>query len=128
MHQREFQQSILDLLSSLRGLNPLKQLFWSELNYERENQPLSRRVWTDTASQVLAEDPVLLASGGNDFHVIYARLQSRRLLVGDERTVVNQLLNNHPYALFVFSNNEQDQWHFINVKIVGDEGQSDDNS
>ncbi|MEQ8464549.1 Eco57I restriction-modification methylase domain-containing protein [Coleofasciculus sp. E1-EBD-02] len=127
MHQLEFQQSILDLLSSLRGLNPLKQLFWSELNYERENQPLSRRGWTDTASQVLAEDPVVLASGGNDFHVIYARSQSRRLLGGDERTVVNQLLKNHPYALFVFSNNEQDQWHFINVKIVGDKRQSDDN-
>ena len=116
MRQQEFQQSILDILSSLQGLNPLKELFWSELNYDRENQPLSRRGWSDPVSQLLAEDPLLLASAGSEFHIIYGRLQSERLLASDERPVVNQLLNNHPYALFIFSNYTQDQWHFLNVK------------
>lgn len=116
MRQPEFQQSILDILSSLQGLNPLKELFWSELNYDRENQPLSRRGWSDTVSQLLAEDPLLLASADSEFHIIYGRLQSERLLASDQRPVVNQLLNNHPYALFIFSNSTQDQWHFLNVK------------
>ena len=116
MRQPEFQQSILDILSSLQGLNPLKELFWSELNYDRENQPLSRRGWSDPVSQLLAEDPLLLASADSEFHIIYGRLQSKRLLLGDQRPVVNQLLNNHPYALFIFSNYNQDQWHFLNVK------------
>jgi adenine-specific DNA-methyltransferase len=114
----ERQQQVLELLKGLRGIEPLKQLFWSELNYQRVNEPLSRRGWTDSAAQALAEDPVLFAGGGenNDFHVIYGRLASDRLLLGAERPVVSRLLREHPYALFVFSNKTQDRWHFLNVK------------
>jgi hypothetical protein len=36
-------QSILNLLQNFTGLEPLKRLFWSELNYDRANQPLSTR-------------------------------------------------------------------------------------
>ena len=122
MQQIERQQSVLDLLRDFKGLEPLKQLFWSELNYERINQPLSRRGWTDTAANALAEDPILFSGGGekNDFHVIYARLASDRLLLGQERPVASRLLRDHPYALFVFSNSSQDRWHFINVKYETD--------
>ncbi len=103
MLQRERQQTVLELLRDLRGLEPLKELFWSELNYERVNQPLSRRDWTDTAAKALREDPILFAGGGenNEFHVIYARLASNQLLLGSERPVVSRLLRDHPYALFV---------------------------
>ena len=118
MARSELQQSVLDLLRNLRGLEPLKQLFWSELSYERINQPLSRRGWTDTAANALAEDPVLFAGGGenNEFHVIYARLASDRFSLGQERPVASRLLRDHPYTLFVFSNSAQDRWHFINIK------------
>ncbi len=118
----ELQQSVLNLLKNLRGLEPLKQLFWSELNYQRINQPLSRREWTDTTARVLIEDPILFAGGGekNDFRVIYARLASDRLLLGQERPVASRLLRDHPYALFVFSNSSQDRWHFVNVKYETD--------
>lgn len=116
MSDIELRQSVYDLLSSLRGLEPLKKLFWSELNYERENQTLSRRNWTDKAVEALAEDPILLASGGGDFQVIYARLNSNQLLLNLERPVVTQLLKEHPYALFIFSNANQERWHFLNVK------------
>ena len=118
MARPERQQNVLDLLKGLRGIEPLKQLFWSELNYQRVNEPLSRRGWTDSASQALADDPILFAGGGenNDFHVIYGRLASHRLLFGNERPVVSRLVKEHPYALFVFSNKAQDRWHFLNVK------------
>ena len=116
MSDIELRQSVYDLLSSLRGLDALKKLFWSELNYKRENQILSRRNWPDKAVEALAEDPILLASGGEDFQVIYARLNSKQLLLNLERLVVTQLLKNHPYTLFVFSNFHQERWHFINVK------------
>jgi hypothetical protein len=36
--------------------------------------------------------------------------------MGQERPVVSQLLKEHPYALFVFSNNSLNRWHFLNVK------------
>jgi hypothetical protein len=118
----ERQQTVLDLLKNLHGLEPLKKLFWSELNYDRVNQPLSRRGWSDIASKALAEDPLLFASGGkdNDFHIIYARLTSDRLLLGQERPAVSRLLNDHPYAMFIFSDSTQERWHFVNVKYDKD--------
>ncbi len=88
------------------------------MNYERVNKTLSRRRWTERVANELAEDPLVLASGGNDnaFQIIYARLKSDRLARDGERLVVNSLLKDHPYALFVFSNKTQSQWHFLNVK------------
>lgn len=125
MPQPERQQSILEILkgmgtdaSQASRDDQLCRLFWSELNYERVNPPLSRRDWTDTATKALGEDPVLFAGGGasKEFHVIYARLASDQLLLGHERPVVSRLLRDHPYALFVFSNATQNRWHFLNIK------------
>jgi type I restriction-modification system DNA methylase subunit len=112
----ERQQTVLNILQNLKGIEPLKQLFWSDLNYDRVNKSLPRRGWKDNVSGLLADDPVLLASGANDFHVIYGRLASDRLLMGDERAVVSRLLQEHPYSLFVFSNSMQEHFHFLNVK------------
>jgi len=122
MTRPERQQTVLNILRDFRGLESLKQLLWSELNYQRVNQPVTRQGWTDTASKALAEDPMLFAGGGQDnaFHVIYARLDSDRLLLGQERPVVSRLLRDHPYVLFVFSNKPQDRWHFVNVKYDDD--------
>ena len=119
MVQVERQKAVLNILQDLRNLDGLKKLFWEELNYERENKPLSPRQWPDSAKQALAEDPVLFASGGeeNAFHVVYCRLASPDLKRGFERPVVSQLLRDHPYALFVFSNKNQSAWHFLNVKF-----------
>jgi hypothetical protein len=41
----ERQQTVLDILKDFRGPEPLKRLFWSELNYSRVNTALSRRGW-----------------------------------------------------------------------------------
>lgn len=114
----ERQKNVYNILSSLRGLDPLKKLFWTELNYDRENQPLSRRGWADAERDALADDPVVFASGGeeNRFHVIYARLASDHLPQSLERPIVTRLLRDHQYALFNFSNQSQDRWHFLNVK------------
>ncbi len=73
MPKPERQQNVLDLLKELRGIEPLKQLFWSELNYQRVNQPLPRRGRTESASKALADDPVLFADGGEDNWIFYSR-------------------------------------------------------
>lgn len=114
----ELQKSVEKSLQNLKSLDVLKTLFWSQLNYERVNKPVSRRGWTARVDNELEEDPLLLASGGtnNDFHVIYARLKSKELSREKEIIVVERLLQNHPYALFIFSNQRQSQWHFLNVK------------
>lgn len=112
---RDVEQSVLSILQNLNSLDPLKDLFWSQLNYERVNQPLSRRGWPESVTHALAEDPLLFA-GHEDFHVIYARLDSNSLPLGLERPLINRLLRDHPYALFVVSDRTQTHWHFINVR------------
>lgn len=111
---------MLDILQNFRGQDPLKKLFWTELNYDKANSPISRRGWSESTSSVLTDDPVLFATAGNAFHVIHSRLKANRPLMGMERPVVSRLLQDHPYALFIFSNAEQDQWHFLNVKYDND--------
>ena len=117
------QKNILSLLKNFRGIESLRELFWTELNYDRQNDRISRQDWGDTAKNALAEDPALFATGGTDdaFHVIYACLNSDRLLLTLERPVISRLLQDHPYTLFVFSNREQTDWHFVNVKYDTDD-------
>ncbi len=119
MAQPDRQKAVHDILRELRSLDGLKRLFWEELNYERENKPLSTRQWPEATRQFLAETPVLFAGGGegNAFHVIYCRLAAKDLRREPQRSVVNQLLRDHPYALFVFSNSDRSAWHFLNVKL-----------
>ena len=119
------QEDILDILKNLRGLDPLRELFWTELNYDRQNDGIPRGDWADTAKNALVEDPVLFATGGigEAFQVIYARLNSDRLLLTAERPVISKLLQDHPYTLFIFSNREQTDWHFVNVKYDTDDSE-----
>jgi hypothetical protein len=111
----QLQQTIQDILTNLKGLSSLKELL-AELNYDRANVPLSTRNWSETATEKLADHPLLLATAGKDFHIIYCRLNSNQLRPTDERPIITQLLKEHPYALFIFSEREQTAWHFVNVK------------
>ena len=116
----DFRTTIHDLLSALptRKLDALKQLFWSELNYDRANETLSTRQWPAEVTAALAGPPLLFATAGEGagFHVLYCRLAEDRLLLGQERALVTRLLRDHPYALFVFSDRSQTDWHFVNVR------------
>jgi hypothetical protein len=58
---------------------PLKELFWTKLNYDQVNKPIARRSWPEPASAALADDPTLLAAGGRDgdSRVLYRAVVSR---------------------------------------------------
>jgi len=127
----ETQQRVYDLLHRMPqdGLSAAKQLFWTELNYDRANRPLSHRNWPERAQDTLAEPPTLLArheSQFGPFDIVYARLaQEQRgrdfpLSLTAERLVVNQLLPNHPYSLFIFSDPSEQHWHLVNVRYDKD--------
>jgi len=111
-------------LGMQQSLEPLKQLFWTDLNYERANKPLSYRNWPKTIQDTLYVDGTndgslfLLATGGreNDFDIIYIHLASEELYLGYERPIVMKLLQDHSDSLFIFSTAKLDKWHFINVK------------
>jgi hypothetical protein len=99
------QEDVHDLLRNLRSLDGLKDLFRSQLSYDLVNLPISRHEWPDSAASFLAEDPMLLARH-EDFHIIYNHLNGP-LRLTPERNIVNRLLREHPYALFVFSDDRQ---------------------
>ena len=118
-HDLDHQTHILNILENFHGIEPLRKLFWTELNYDHENLPLP---YQDTNND-LASETVLWATGGanNAFHVIYTQLNSDRLLLTAERRVITQLLKNHLYALFIFSNRDQTEWHIVNVRHDADD-------
>lgn len=63
MNKTMLQARVKKLLDDFGGREPLRRLFWSELNYERRDDPLSPRGWPVTVTGVLAEEPTILASG-----------------------------------------------------------------
>ena len=119
---RDRQAAVLNLLSDFKGLDPVKELFWNELNYERINEPISRRGWTEHAAKSLADDPLVFAGGGEnkDFKIIRRATRFRSCAARLQRPVISRLLRDFPYALFVFSNRRSQCWHFVNVKYDDD--------
>ncbi|RKU39107.1 hypothetical protein C6496_03330 [Candidatus Poribacteria bacterium] len=111
-------QTILPLLESFDGIEPLKQLFWVELNYDRVNESINEL--PDGTANLVAEPPLRFATGGRDknFYIIYVRLKTEKLRKTDERQIITHLQTRDPDALYIFSNLAQKQWHFINVKLV----------
>ena len=107
-------QAVLEILQRFRGMDPLKELFWQELNYDRADVPVHDEL-TERQKRALVEQPTLWATAGTDgrVHVIYSQFDDDNLLLTKERLVVNKLLQEHPYALFIFSNKDQDLWHFV---------------
>lgn len=123
------QEEVFDFLVDLRSEETLNELF-SRLGYTfvRRNEGdryFSTSNWTDSARESLAEAPSKLfrAGAGNEFGVAYCQLRGSRLLVGQERRIISQLQskNNFSRGLFIFSNNDRDRWHFVNVRQEADE-------
>ena len=116
-HDLSLQTNVQNILQRLDDLQSLRQLFCTELNYTYQNDPIDRGDWNQRDISNTADDPLLFATGGGDFHLIYTRLKSDSLLLTDERPIITRLLRDYPYALFIFSNNNQTHWHFVNAKF-----------
>lgn len=110
--------AIQTLLFNLHSLDQLNRLFWQELNYDRVNQAIPTREWSEKELEPFEGAPLLLAEHG-DFKIIYLQMGGD-LSRTAERTAINRLLQQFPYALFVFSDHGQQRWHFVNVKYERD--------
>ena len=111
-------QRIRALLEDFRGIEPLKELFLVELNYNHANTSIDNL--PESTANLVEESPLCLATGGrdNDFHIIYIQLKAEELWKTDERQIITHLQTRYPDALYVFSNCEQNHWHFVNVKLT----------
>jgi type I restriction-modification system DNA methylase subunit len=106
-------------LKSLTDTRSLKELFYDRLHYDRVSETISTRRFSDSVRASLKDsEPLLLANGGvgGQFKVIYTRLSSQQIYKQEQRGIIEALLGIHPHSLFVFSNQPQDDWHFINAK------------
>ena len=122
MSRPERQQNVLDLLEGLRGIEPLKNSSNSFGRNSITNASTSRfpgavgrnrraRLWRMIRCCSRAAARTML------FTSFIAGSRPTTLARALERPVVTQLLREHPYALFVFSNKGQTDWHFLNVKF-----------
>ena len=111
-------QRIHTCLQNLKGIDSLKELFYVELNYNRDNTPIPNL--PEGVNHLVADPPIILANGGKDknFQVIYVKLNNDKLLKTEERQIIAHLHTRFPDSLYVFSNSDQEQWHFINVKLT----------
>src|SRR5882724_4686650 len=97
-------------------VSAFRELFWSELNYERGDQSIPTSGWTDRQKSGLLDLSVFAyyESQFGRFDVIYCRLD--RLSRVTEREIITKLMTSYPYALFIFSDQIYETWHFVNVK------------
>jgi hypothetical protein len=116
----QHQQPIKDLLERLSTdkLDALKELFWSRLSYNRQNTSFPTRDWSEELLALCDTTPVVFATAGFDhqFGIIYAQL-SGDLRLTIERQLVMKMLQTYQFGLFIFSNQAQTHWHFVNVKL-----------
>src|SRR4051794_33971838 len=98
-------------LERLTSLREAQELF-VELNYSPAADRLPRVGWNDEARDALADDPQVIAQHGN-FRIVYSRLNADGLSLSQERIVINKLLPQHEYALYLFSDKDARRWHFV---------------
>jgi hypothetical protein len=101
-------------LRNLDGERALRNLLGRELGYEHEGG----RISGDSYPEELEGDPTLFATAGREgrFSVIHTSFNTPgKLSLMAERKVMEKLRNRYPYALHIFSDAEDQLWHFLNV-------------
>lgn len=98
--------------------NALKELFWTELNFNQADDLISVQDWPESLTELLASPPRIIASAGagDGFKVIHCCIDHEHPLLGIERKIVARLHITYPHSLYLFCNRNADQWHFVNQK------------
>ncbi|MHA1775664.1 MAG: Eco57I restriction-modification methylase domain-containing protein, partial [Promethearchaeota archaeon] len=109
---------LIDLPTQKESILP--KLFY-ELSYEyvREDATILTRNWTPKQKEPISHIEIIASH--EDFKIFWVRLKSEKLLRGLERNIINKLNNEYPYNLVIFSNIDDSEWDFVNVKLVSQE-------
>lgn len=111
------QESVYAQLSNFKSHDDAAKLFSSILNYDYGAKALSTKRFASSLNDKV--NRVQILAGHDDFKILHCQVDN--LLWGIERPIINNLLRDYPYSLFLFSDNSNKQWHFINVKFDEDE-------
>ncbi|MBU1422471.1 MAG: hypothetical protein KKG06_04695, partial [Bacteroidetes bacterium] len=104
-------------LTKLRSYDDAAKLFTSFLNYEYTAQDISIKRFPNSLDGKIKQIKILATH--DDFKILHCEVD--QLLLGIERPIINNLLKDHPYSLFLFSDSSKNTWHFINVKYDEEE-------
>ena len=98
----------------------LENLFYN-LGYEyvREDLTYLTNQWTEKQREVVHR--IELLANHNDFKVFWIKLNQKQLPRTSERTIINKITSQFPYNLIIFSNLDDTEWDFVNMKLVKEE-------
>ena len=111
------QSEVYSRLGRLKSPEDAAKLFSTILNYDYTGKTLSTKRFPSSLDGQITQLQILAAH--DDFKVVYCEVN--RMLLGLERPIISNMLRDHPYALFLFSDTSKRDWHFINVKYDEEE-------
>jgi len=91
----------------------------NKLGYDYVREEIPYWNWTDKQREKI--ETVEVIAMHKDFRIIWVKLNSDYLKRSDERIVINKINSEYPYNLTIFSNVNETQWDFVNVKLVREE-------
>lgn len=105
------------------GIQSRRDAFFSlvthTLGYDFVNKPVATPKWNKELRQLLfkQEPPTVVAGTDSGFKIILITLEDNRLLLTEQRRIIERLLKDDSTlrALFVVTNDDQSRWHFVNV-------------
>ena len=111
-------QNLLHQWKCTGGFEPLKELFFSILDYERVMAEFPVNSIRESLLQHLAESPMIVGKKGSEtaaLWIVYFRLKGK-LGISLERQIVDSVKSAFPNAIYVFSDGTQKYWHFVNPR------------
>ncbi len=111
-------QNLLHQWKCTGGFEPLKELFFSILDYERVMAEFPENSIRESLLQHLAESPMIVGKKGSEtaaLWIVYFRLKEK-LGISLERQIVDSVKSAFPNAIYVFSDGTQKYWHFVNPR------------
>ncbi|MDI6802748.1 MAG: hypothetical protein QME58_02730 [Bacteroidota bacterium] len=110
------QSDVHSQLSAFKTHDDAAKLF-SLLNYEYTAQTVSLKRFPSSLDGRI--NTLQILAGHEDFKIFHCEVD--QLILGVERPIIDNLLKDHPYSLFLFSDANKNAWHFINVKYDEEE-------
>ena len=111
MNAQGIGDEVTRLLRHFNGLETLKRLFWEALGYERIQEPFPSRLLPDALLGQILDTSLLAEHEG--FFIIHVHCSSQVLDPKLENQVIRKAGKRFPFAAFVFTNREHDQWDFL---------------
>ena len=111
---------IYQALRNLGSEKGLRNLLERELGYNYEGGLISTDGLPADVEEEIASGPTLIASTAKDgrFTVIHVQLNTfAKLSLTTGCRIMERLKKSYPYSLYIFSDNGDRLWHFVNAPL-----------